>query len=168
MTTGSSCPVDYATQLAFQAHRASRKPIKNMGLGGSADTCIDTTRGELHAFRTLTSQIETGLRAAERRQVAFRRAAGEAGFEMAGRKVRRALSAHEAWQLALQICLILPITWTSARRRIATRARYPSALSGTRESDTPDAQEMRQTRLKNKTPQRRTVGVFHSMRSTQA
>jgi hypothetical protein len=51
MTTGSSCPVDYATQLAFQEYWISRKPIKNMELGGSADTCIGTTYGEPNAFR---------------------------------------------------------------------------------------------------------------------
>src|SRR5690349_22916413 len=45
MTSGSSCPVNYATQLTFRDHHISRKPIKNMELGGSADTCIGTTRG---------------------------------------------------------------------------------------------------------------------------
>jgi hypothetical protein len=88
MTTGRSCPVDYATQLPQEAHHASKKPIKNMELAGSADTCIGTTSGARTQRAPLTapSQADAELGAAKRRQIALRRAPDEVRFEVIGRK----------------------------------------------------------------------------------
>jgi hypothetical protein len=44
VTTSLADAVDYATQNAPRRRRDAKKPIKNSGLAGSANTCIGITR----------------------------------------------------------------------------------------------------------------------------